>query len=127
MSTTTTETPLEDLPDDKLNERFAVECLGYERHKVWFNPPNTALYLSPSDLTFCTDANAVMPYLEKTGGLSPEPWCPTPIITFNRMARYPENIGWNVDLGEDNKVNRARTFARAACIALIKAKRASKV
>lgn len=134
---------------DKLSDAELSECFAVEVAEVWkretprdggvraYSVVGTGAWREihegpgcwrPDDLSdFATSADAVLPWLEKTGGTGKyEAWCPTPIITFNRLGVRPEHCGWNIDLGEHNKINRAPTFARSACIALIRAKRGSK-
>lgn len=119
---------LESKTDAELNELFAVEVAGWR----WHTFPNGALpsvkHWKDADDKYtsihtagnvCTDANAVLPWLEKH---------PNAVLVLVDGA-------WHCDLnceegaGETFNIvtvasSEAKTFARAAVLALIRAKRA---
>lgn len=125
---------LEELTDQELSEAFAVEVAGWRRRIATVENPveqggmrlpnhfslktieawtseselrHTGVYSGPP--SFATDANAVLPWLEKDvwqGGFQPG----SPGYNW---VRVPNGNG------------HATTFARAACIALIKSQRAA--
>ena len=110
---------LEELTDAGLSKVFAVEVAGFIRKGVLMHKKDGCWMLNPPD--FATDANTVLPWLEKR---------------FSIANYYPKGIcgvTWMVcimkipviskqTLGEATQ----KTFPRAACIALIRAKRAEK-
>lgn len=118
---------LESLSDGELSEVFAVEVM-----RAWRESPTskTIWYRGkPVKLKFATSADAVMPWLEKAGiftsefnlgssaykvqiwkdypGSGPESSCPEPP---------------HIDVAHEGE---AKTFAKAACIALIRSARAT--
>jgi hypothetical protein len=145
---------LDTLSDAEINECFAVEVAGWTpwlekrgdyTHYIWQKAGDKLPWMNYRDgekyrqnytkagkfdsmkhvdhlrLVFSTDSNAVLPWLEK--------W---PIASATRLDR-----GWSVTLltesGEGETYNthdagdaEAPTFARAACIALIRAHRSQK-
>lgn len=119
---------LDQLSDAALSERVAVECLGWvERDSSfeecqWEMPDGERCALPP----FATSADAVLPILaehcEKTGdawralGKREVVFILSP--AYSRVHLAPGILSeWGV---------KAPTFARAACIALLRAKRAEK-
>lgn len=113
---------LDTLNDAQLSEVFAVEVAGwrkitFRRREIW--DAHGIPYTHP---TFATSADAVLPFLEKYewGKFSFGP-----ITIYGYEQRWSEEFGRNfrtqIVLGEGPK---KATFARAACIALILAKRA---
>ncbi len=119
--------------DSELNELFAVEVLrktlftderpGGKKRKYWEENGGSTVFYLP-DQTFCTDANAVLPWLEKG------------FVTAYRGDGISEVIGetasWTIhvrfaDAAPGNShTATAPTFARAAVICLLRAKRASR-
>ena len=117
---------LDQLTDRELSEVFAVEVAGWEI--AHFNHPTYGRigYKVQEELQddvgwefpgFATSADAVLPFLER--------------MCFFTAGREPHLDGkpWYVAVAateEEGQLNSglAPTFARAACIALIKAKRA---
>ena len=109
---------LDGLSDARLSEVFAVEVAGFAASRFAVHVSGTAEYpiwaqaLPPP---FATDANAVLPYLSK------ESWWAENDHDKNGMVfvRIWTGIGESCHL-----VGIAPIFARAACIALIRAARA---
>lgn len=110
--------------DAQLDELFAVEVAGWHRQEErWPSQPYTRWTwrdkpggdIRACDLRFTTDANAVLPWLEKHG------W---------KGTSDGQRAAVVVLAGPDQQVHEVRgiapTFARAAVIALIRAKRATK-
>ena len=89
--------PLNELTDAELSECFAVEVAGWEPETAW-------------EGRFATSADAVLPWLGK------QPWS---------ADGEPEVVKISIfdDFGNALSEGTSRTFARAACIALIEAKR----
>lgn len=122
---------LDKLSDAELSELFAVEVAGWVYVPdgcgvQWFVPPNLPpaanLRTNRPVPQFSTDTNAVLPWLEKWKLGAPHTKGP---------SAYLKNDGWSVVAynGKEppnhaNAIAVAPTFARAACIALIRAKRA---
>lgn len=107
---------LDALSDAQLSEVFAVEVAGWtfrEEHHWCFAKGND--YARKGDLVFSTSADAVLPYLSAH------------CVTWRCMG-YPDGshgfILWPTSTSRDFQSS-APTFARAACIALLRAKRAS--
>jgi hypothetical protein len=123
---------LDQLSDRELSEVFAVEVAGWKRFveklrfvggeedQVRFRPAgrhDEKGYWSELPVDYATDANAVLPHLEQMG--------------FCTADREPHLEGWPwyvavaATLEGDDPLHSAiaPTFARAACVALIKAKR----
>lgn len=118
---------LEKLSDAKLSEVLAVEVAGWKFEasgkrdiRGWLTHPEVngyitlwrkgvagSAYLLPP---FATSADAVLPHLEKV-----RPCCCFPPSLDGK---------WEVEI--ENGYGRDATFARAACIALIRAARAQK-
>jgi hypothetical protein len=102
----------ESMSDDELSAAVAVECAGWTFHPPpsrfpWDDASGCPTYLDPQ---FAVSPNDVLPLLEKRewsakGGLG------LPITVRVLDSNYREHIAT------------APTFARAACIALLKAKR----
>lgn len=127
---------LDIISDAALNEVFAVEVAALTEIRDstrWemTDPPDDPIVRVGRDdnggknavKDFSTDANAVLPWLEKQRALN-----------FNVAAamgtRITTGVVWSVRLIDlrDNQMmqGEAPTFARAVCIALIRAKRAAK-
>lgn len=109
---------IDHLSDEKLSETFAVEVAGWVHGQFvndWWRPGSDMVEPVPS---FATDANAVMPYLDK----------------HHCSIRNEAGGGWQVSLlggfyqmqVKGASTEKFLTFARAACIALIRAARRSK-
>ncbi len=111
---------LDTLSDDKLNEIFAMEVAalvfkprssgpdGCVIHQHWEDA--SGRWMDGWETQFSTDANAVLPHIG------------TRYFTSNRN---PFNGTWIVDiLGGQQVSATCDSFPRAACIALIRAKRA---
>lgn len=113
---------LDTLSDAELNECFAVEVAGWkranpeetrERYQHWLPPgkqPVKNIIYTARPESFSTDANAVLPWLEKDGIWE--------CVFVGCRGGYAVSVGHGPD-------SEARTFARAACIALIRAKRST--
>lgn len=87
--------------------KAAFEEIGLRWGYMWTRPK------------FCTDANSVLPWLEKH-----RPWgCDSEDPKMTNTWRI--QVGCSV-IGGDMEFARSQTFARSAVIALIRAKRASK-
>lgn len=98
---------LDQLSDAALSETFAVEVAGYTKQWADFTGPT---------LTFATSADAVLPWVEQHAEH----------INTHRCSSH-----WTVAICIPNEKRRnfvasASNFPRAACIALIRAKRAEK-
>lgn len=118
---------LESLEDGALSEVFAVEICetvkpipsNVEGVRFYEDTRNGALRRSDwrNDFwtEFCTDANAVLPWLEKC-----DSW--QSLFDQGEMREYTVTV-WPGD--GDCCDAESTTFARAACLALIRAKRAS--
>jgi hypothetical protein len=112
-------TELENLTDAQLSEAFAVEVAGWsKRNDGWFVPPSpTGLpWIAAEVKSFASSADYVMPFMNQH----------TAELDHSRIA------GWHVRIyqgstprGRNGYDATQPTFARAACIALIKAKRSS--
>lgn len=102
---------LDTLSDAELNECFAVEVAGFDEPLVKTVFKNPELVHLRADMNFSADANTVLPFLAKhvlwTSGFS--------------ACRG----GFWIEIDHKHEAE-APAFARAACIALIRAKRASK-
>lgn len=124
---------LDNLTDDKLSETFAVEVAGMKPYRdgFWHSaPPLRSIVQLPA---FATSADAVIPWLSiwsqhHNQGGEPE--------YFSFHSPPPVDGGlWNCDHMWDHHDGAipcgpgalAPTFARAACLALIRANRAQKV
>lgn len=98
---------LDTLSDAELNERFAVEVAGGRIHDR--RDSESVLVEINGEIDwlphFSTDANAVLPWLEN------KYWESWPDGDGSRCVEVTGHLGF------------APTFARAACIALIRAKR----
>lgn len=113
---------LDKLRDDTLSEIFAVEVAGwelvadFENRKMWKTPQGL---IWGGATSFATSADAVLPWLEKHGYAKAQlvSGSDQPMLWY---ISYPVKSGW------DEVHGKAPTFARAACIALIRAKRAAK-
>ena len=105
---------LDKLADAELSEVFAVEVAGVEHiGNLWRNTGECWMIGVPP---FATDANAVLPWLEKL-----------PDWKVERMAFG----GIDVEIYTENSYKviaeaKEYAFPRAVCIALIRAKRAEK-
>lgn len=109
---------LEKLSDDQLSEVFAMEVEGMRPYKdgFWHSaPPLRSIVQLPS---FATSADAVLPFLngKPYGVVQGVHNCP-----INKVAV----IIYTGSIQTDHQAI-APTLARAACIALIRAKRAQK-
>jgi hypothetical protein len=113
---------LENKTDTELNELFAVEIATMERltHLLWVFPGGLA-----QPLTFCTDANAVLPWLEK--------WH----VRSDRITDHQFGARWHITIfaldpsPHENGAPVAHcaahaSLARAAVTVLLRAKRAEK-
>lgn len=103
---------LDAFSDALLNTAFAVEVAGFDDTRFAVHVTGTAEYpISAQALPppFATDANAVLPFLEKR----------TDMTCYRTSAR-----DWIVKLGVFSPPGKAPSFARAACLALIRAARA---
>lgn len=126
---------LDTMSDAELNELFAVEIAGWTIKRFWpscdmrtdtskpchqWYRPDGSLY--SSDPWFCTDANAVLPWLAKMNSASAvlRTWIATP----DWCVTIKECVGENGERLEAQGV--APTFARAAVLALIRINRATK-
>lgn len=112
---------LDTLTDSELNELFAVEVAGLKKHgegvdgRGWYHSPPPMRAISPVG-AFTTDANAVLPWLEKE-------------LSFNidRTHLADDDQLYRVSLRKNRDgIGLGPTLARAAVIALLRAKRASK-
>lgn len=123
---------LNQLTDAQLSEVFAVEVAGWKRGDVRWPPgeaDETAGWIPPGEKSprgypccpsFATSADAVLPFVHKAGWAECLQWDmengkPT---AFRWRVRVVGRRGGYIE-GE------APTFARAACIALIRAKRST--
>jgi len=98
---------LDNLSDTALSEVFAVEVAGYEKlANEWF-AGDVSLSGNPS---FATSPAAVLPYLSK--------------VRWKAQQFPPDGVWIDLDAPAYGDAY-APTFARAACIALIRAKRAA--
>lgn len=133
---------LDQKTDAELNEIFAVEVAGlrkvpaedYGADGFWEKVPHPRALVSGGRFTlpfFSTDANAVLPYIHEFGLQKfpgGEPYY------FEAKSPICREQGWMLRLmfaHHDGDIvseqTEAPTFARAACIALIRAKRAEKI
>lgn len=133
---------LDSLPDSALNELFAVEVAGFawvsdhSMRKCWLLAPHSLKHPMFAAMTrsldfdvrdrgslidWCTDANAVLPWLEKYQNALPCWIAGSWQTTISKEVGEGETFDV-VALGDAE----APTFARAAVLALIRAKRASK-
>lgn len=103
---------LDHMTDAALSEAFAVECAGCSDDRWYYTSPSkdTGSYLIPP---FATSADAVLPFLAGACRLAEFRWNPAGRLVLHRHH------------GPSICVD-APTFARAACIALIRAKRSTK-
>lgn len=101
---------LDQATDAELNELFSHEVAGWIKSVVTNKPDGHPWMKSPP--IFATDANAVLPWLEKCG-----PW--------KADQSPPDGVWVSVDRPAFAQAY-ADTFARAACLALIRARRAGK-
>lgn len=115
---------LDTLSDAELSEAFAVECAGFVDepnfpHMFWLGPDGCMEAKQTEDGEpvdfFATSADAVLPILDKTGR-----WTSDYSVTSE-----PPGAEHHVRLYLGTRAF-APTFARAACIALLRAKRAEK-
>jgi hypothetical protein len=118
-------TPLDQLTDRDLSEVFAVEVAGWKRGKsikgspaIWppdCDPPTKRRKggwphgISVGD-SFATSADAVLPFLDQCSHV--------------KLERFRDGWWGYVSTPSFGKCDGPTTFARAACIALIEAKRA---
>lgn len=113
---------LDQMPDAELSEVFAVEVAGWKRNSCgeWSDAMGRTQYYEfdqyrPIETPkFATSADAVLPF---TKGLA--------LVAEDHGAHW-SCIAVPLDWAADNVTSTAPTFARAACIALIRAKRAEK-
>ena len=113
-------TQLEDMTDAELSEAFALEVAGWRKNIMdeWEDTNGKAIWDDftdwPGNPNFATSADAVLPWLEKygkfnihhsNGGIYE--------VEIDRLGQQPCNFYFGS----------ATTMARAAAIALIKAKR----
>jgi hypothetical protein len=108
---------LDNMGDAELSAVFAREVAGWIQEKGFMRSPDFVTYVinkSESFTRFATDANAVLPWLNKQGWAAAFlPKCVTP-FTVCTGGQWRSIDGC------------ADSFARAACLALIRAKRAGK-
>lgn len=110
---------LDELTDFELSEVFAKEVAG------WRNDPDEGWYdengLSRPWPDFAASADAVLPFLEKLPSGCEIGWWPSVAwsVQFYVPSRHPGNCF-------KSECEAAGTLPRAACIALIAAKRAEK-
>ncbi len=115
---------LDALPDAALNELFSVEVAGWHRGNevrdkteyrgYWYSDGPGVEHIGTFAPPFCTDATAVLPWLAKSH-------------SWQSLYDQGEMREYTVDVWAPNHGNAAAaTFARAAVIALIRAKRSSK-
>lgn len=107
------------MADAELSRTFAMEIAGWAHH-----PQHQAIWHDELDRNvdqprFSTDANAVLPWLEK--------WLYVDIHRDEDFAVGP----WAVAISREREYTplfngHGKTFARAACIALIRSKRGAK-
>lgn len=120
---------LDSLTDVQLSEVFAREVAGWGIHRrntaLWVDADKVAstkyeVHAFHDELRFATSADAVLPFIEASG-VFPEimrPW-------QNLLTEGVEPVRvWEVRFDAVWAI--APTFARAACIALIRAARAGK-
>lgn len=110
MSTDT----LDSLTDAQLSEAFAVEVAGEHPNDIKAAKAGDEDWHRECPLPFATSADAVLPFTETQAYFGAAHTCD----------------GWNITVGDKNVFRQnisvhAPTFARAACIALIRAKRAT--
>lgn len=112
---------LDQLSDEKLSECFVVEVAGWIHGQFvndWWRPGSDMVEPVPS---FATDANAVLPWLEKHG------WKATGVraggTSATTMIVLSHDLMTEITALSCDRIN---DFARAACVALIRAKRATK-
>ncbi len=118
---------LESLSDQALSEVFACEVAGWKQFGDHSPAWGCRTGLPPDDVMqpcrpFSTSADAVLPFLEKH--FVETEWC----SPGQHHPNDPDGHQWRIRIpgvlvGADG---RAPTFARAACLALIKAHRAAK-
>ncbi len=127
---------LDNLSDEKLSELFALEVAGMTKRTeglFWSADDKRAYILTGSALhdvrkkmrlpctpalmlSFATDANAVLPWLERAGYF---------FRVSGIRAQWTVQI-WNCRGEQPDGVATSATLSRAACVALILAKRAEK-
>ena len=116
---------LDKLTDAELSELFAVEVAGWkvEREQFidyWFDADGDDC----NNPTFATDANAVLPWLEKF-----KEDCVKIQLVKNsiwRFTLFKPHVGFGSGNTKCISTCKSISFPRAACIALIRAKRAEK-
>lgn len=109
---------LDTLTDAKLSEVFAKNVAGYTADADgWFlpPPPRRIALLSHELPSFATSADAVLPYLQARYRWQATGTKSTTVVQV-----------WTGEGPQPNATVQDITFARAACIALIRAKRAEK-
>lgn len=109
---------IEQLPDAQLSAIFAREVAGWAGDFVYWKDAEGKEVTDDEEYPiapfFATSADAVMPFVEK-------------VACSPHRRRLPDAWLFFVALQDGTYVKaEATTFARAACIALIKAKRAEK-
>lgn len=116
---------LDNLPDAQLSWLFAVEVAGYTLDgDGWFVPPPPArqIALLPSELpSYTTSADAVMPFIHQPSG-----WAE--FLQWDQADGRQAPPRWRARvMGRHGFIEgEAPTFARAACLALIRATRAKR-
>lgn len=117
---------LDQPPDAELSEVFAVEVAGYKRFLdpacgfIWKDAEG-AVVIPRVRQRFATSADAVLPYIDALGWAEVNQW--------NQRDGKPTNErAWRVRVMARGSYieGTAPTFARAACIALLRATRAEK-
>jgi len=97
---------LDSLTDSQLSEAFAVECAGWAPKTIVFEGDDITLE-PPS---YATSGDAVLPFL----------------VDAPFMSCWSTAGGWVITINDGAQFASAKTFSRAACIALLRAKRAAK-
>lgn len=114
--------------DDELNVAFAEKVAGAVPCDQWKpfmhdsmmkgDCGHEACYPRKLPVDYCKSANAVLPWLEKTG-FGNTPWIPSPKISHLSASVIASNLGWRVDVGDDS-AHTDKSFAKAATIALLR-------
>lgn len=116
---------LDNKTDAELNAAFAVEVAGWKLDSAlgsgmsfFVDTANPQRIRHKTEFTFCGDANAVQPFIEKQ------------FMVRSHFGACAGMMPWIVEVQPkvDSKclfTGHGKTFARAACIALLKAKRAT--
>lgn len=118
---------LDSLPDAKLSEVFALDVAGWKKVEDcgWSDSDDEMIWDYAEDElaspVFAKSADAVLPYIDAMGLAEVNQW----------LANFGEPIPvkkWHVRVLVRGQFveGEATTFTRAACIALIRAKRAQK-